>query len=314
MILLKKLFINRKWLLLAILLLNIISVGIGLCWNAYLSGIIDSVSVGEGISFSVLVGAIGFIAFNAASAYGQVLLSGWIGETLTHDIRMGYARNIASTPLTELENRNAGEVLSGLQNEIVGVTEYLGGGLLQIVDSTIRFIATLGWLLFLNPTLTLSANLPLVPIVAYVFLSSRVIGKATEKSLDALKQMNGFADTLITLFPVVRLFDASKLIAEKYILKLQNWESLTVRRECKKAFLMSLSGIIAAVPLVLLFLVGGLMVVRGTMSLGTLYIFINLSGDVSGVMMNMPGMVAGFRQFSANLKRLEPRVQIERRS
>ena len=314
MVLLKKLLMNRKWLSLAMIMFNLISVGIGLWWNMHLSNIIDSVSAGAGVSFPVLIGAVGIIIVNAAAAYGQVLLSGWMGETLTHDLRMGFARNIVSMPLAELENRNAGEVLSGIQNEMVGITDYLGRGLLQGVDNVVRFIATLLWLFILNPVLTLSANLPVILITVYVFFSSKVIGKATEKSLEAQKQMNGFADTLITLFPIIRLFDASKLIAEKYLGKLRVWESLTVRRECRKALLMSLSGIMAGIPLLILLFVGGIMTVRGTISLGILYIFINLSGDVSGVMMNMPGMVAGFRQFAANMKRLETCIQIKGRN
>lgn len=50
----------------------------------------------------------------------------------------------------------------------------------------------------------------------------------------------------------------------------------------------------------------GIEVIRGTLSVGSLYAFINLSGNVSGAMMNMPGRIASFRRFAVNLKRVEP--------
>jgi|GEM_PF-3927362 len=46
-------------------------------------------------------------------------------------------------------------------------------------------------------------------------------------------------------------------------------------------------------------------------TIGTLYVFINLSGNVSGVMMNMPGRIAVFRRFLANMKRIEPFINIK---
>ncbi len=63
--------------------------------------------------------------------------------------------------------------------------------------------------------------------------------------------------------------------------------------------------------LLLLFLIGGTQVIQGTATIGTLYAFINLSGNVSGVMMNMPGRIAVFRRFTANMNRIEPYVSID---
>lgn len=65
------------------------------------------------------------------------------------------------------------------------------------------------------------------------------------------------------------------------------------------------------IPLLILLLIGGNQIIQGTTTIGTLYIFINLSGNVSGVMMNMPNRIAGFRRFVANMQRLEPSVLIE---
>lgn len=74
---------------------------------------------------------------------------------------------------------------------------------------------------------------------------------------------------------------------------------------------MSVSALLSCIPFLLLFLVGGAQVIDGSLSIGSLYIFINLSGNVSGVMMNMPGRIAMFRKFSADMERVEPLVSIQ---
>jgi ABC-type multidrug transport system fused ATPase/permease subunit len=141
--------------------------------------------------------------------------------------------------------------------------------------------------------------------VGYIFWSSKAIQTATLRSLQAKGRMNQYADTLITLFPIILLFDASSMMSKGYRDAIQNWEEHTIFAERLRARLMSPSALMSVIPLLLLFLVGGHMTIYGSLSVGTLYIFMNLSGNVSGVMMNMPGAISAFRQFRANLKRLE---------
>jgi ABC-type multidrug transport system fused ATPase/permease subunit len=142
----------------------------------------------------------------------------------------------------------------------------------------------------------------------YVVWSSKIIGLATEQSQQAKGEMNQYADTLLTLFPIIRLYSATHMTLNGYINAIATWENHTIRLERKKAWLMSLSAILSSIPLLLLFLVGGHMTMNGILTVGTLYIFLNLSGNVSGVMMNMPGYITAFRQFSANMKRLSPHI------
>jgi ABC-type bacteriocin/lantibiotic exporter with double-glycine peptidase domain len=89
-----------------------------------------------------------------------------------------------------------------------------------------------------------------------------------------------------------------------------SWEQHTLSLERTKAWMMSLSGLLSIIPTLLLIFIGGNMVIHGELTIGYLYIFLNLSGNVSGVLMNMPGHIAAFRQFLTNLKRMESLVNI----
>ena len=53
------------------------------------------------------------------------------------------------------------------------------------------------------------------------------------------------------------------------------------------------------------------MVLQGTLSIGILYVFINLSGNVSGVMINISVHLANFRRFCGNLERVWERMETE---
>jgi len=297
---------NRKMLSAATFGTTILSTTVLLLWNAQLSGIIDAVSIGHAPSGATLAWAIITMLAMGACNYINSYITGYTCESMTHDLRMGYARYFTQLPYAEAEKLNVGEQLSKLQNEISDVSVYLSSNFFQLFGDAIRFFMTFAWLIFLNPILTLAVNLPSFIIMAYVVWSSKIISLATEHSQQAKGQMNQYADTLLSLFPIIKLYDGLKMALEGYTSAVSTWEQHTVRAERTRARLMSLSALLSSVPLLLIFLVGGDMTIRGNLTIGLLYVFLNLSGNVSGVLMNMPGRIAAFRQFAANMKRLSP--------
>ncbi len=308
MALLSKMLYKRNFLVLITICSSMLAAAVTLCWSSQLVDIINTVSAGVPPSKKAIVFALLTILILGAVNYTKGCLSGYTLEGVTHDLRMGYMRYFVSLPIAEAEKLNTGEQLSKLQNEIAGVSGYLNANLFQLFDDGMRFLSTFLWLLFISPWLTLAANLPAFILVAYVFWSSKIISTATEYSQKAKGQINQYADTLLTLFPIIRLYDAARLILDGYAGGVKRWEDQTVRAERTRARLMSLSALLSNIPVLLLFLVGGRMTINGTLTVGTLYIFLNLSGNVSGVLMNMPGHIAAFRQFSANMKRLSPHI------
>jgi ABC-type multidrug transport system fused ATPase/permease subunit len=216
MVLLSKMMREHKFLLLISICISGLTATITLWWNMHLSKIINTVSVGISPSKEMVWGALVTMLIMGVTNYIKSYITGYTCEGMTHDLRMGYARHLSSLPITDVEDLNAGEQISKLQNEIAGVSGYLNGNLFQLFDDIVRFLSTLIWLLFISPTLTLASNLPAFIIMVYVFWSSKIIGSATERSQTAKGQMNQYADMLLALFPIIRLYDAARITLNGY--------------------------------------------------------------------------------------------------
>ena len=67
----------------------------------------------------------------------------------------------------------------------------------------------------------------------------------------------------------------------------------------------TLSGILSKVPLLLLLTVGGFMVIRGDILIGTLIVFFYLQGSLTQSIMNLPNWISNFKVFTTNLSRIE---------
>ena len=124
-------------------------------------------------------------------------ISGLSCEVMTHDLRMGFAGRLAEMSLPELEQINAGEEVSGFQNEIGEVSDYMTENMEKLAGDAVRFAGTLILLLSVCPILTAGAYLPVAGIVAYVFYSSKIIGRLTQQEQEARKKMDGYVDIIL---------------------------------------------------------------------------------------------------------------------
>ena len=301
---LKQMIKQRKIYIISTLLVSILSIFITLYWNYELSQMINQVQEGISITSTQIAVVLILMIVSALSQGSFTYLSGYTSEYLTHDLRMYLAHMLLKKKYYEIEGLNVGEQLSQLQNELTEVSQYLTANLFSLINDGIRFLFTFIWLLFLNSKLTILSNLPVILILIYVVFSSQVIESLAKQGQRKQQEMNGFTDTLLTLFPVIRIYEAYEVLQNRYYDKVAEWPKITIRGEMTNARLMSLSAVLSCTPLILILLVGGTLVIRGGISIGLVYIFINLSGNVSGIMMNMPGHLARLRRFIGNLKRL----------
>jgi len=145
--------------------LSLTAVAVTLRWNRHLASIIDMVSAGTRLPVDIIAIALVIMIAMGVINFIKGYMAGYACESMSHSLRMGYARHIADQPFIEVEKLNAGEQMSRLQNEINGVSGYLNNNLFQLFDDTVRFIVTLVWLISVNTYLTVVFNLPGVVII-----------------------------------------------------------------------------------------------------------------------------------------------------
>lgn len=306
-----RLFQNRKVTVLLTLLFCICSVVTTLLWNKNLAVLIDGVQAGLGLDRECVAWCIGYLVLAALFQGGMQFLSAYAGEYAVHDLRMKLAKVTMGRDYASAAKESSAELISLQQNEMEDISRYISDNLFTLCNTVISFVFNLLFLLLQNMKLTLLYLIPVAGMAVYTTLSGKVIYRYTKREQEAQKKMNGVAGTLLSLFPVVRLYEAEKMLERSYRERIDDWKEAVVTQEKTKAKLMSGSGMLSCIPLVLLMLVGGRMILQGTLTIGILYVFVNLSGNVSGVMINISVHLANFRRFCGNLERVWERMGTE---
>ncbi|MBQ8800550.1 MAG: ABC transporter ATP-binding protein [Lachnospiraceae bacterium] len=304
-----QLFQNRKRAVCFTLLCCMGSVLSSLFWNKELAVLIDRVQEGNGLYREGVVRCSIYLIWAALFHGGMQFLSAYTGEYAVHDLRMSLAKVTMKREYGEVARENGSEPVSVLQNEMEDINRYVSENLFTLCTTVISFILTLLFLLTQNVRLTIFYLLPVAGLALYTTVSGKVIYRYTKIEQEQQKKMNGITGVLLNVFPIVRIFEAERLLEKRYQSRIAGWNDAVVAQERVKARLMSVSGMLSCIPLVLLMSAGGSMILKGSLSIGTLYAFVNLSGNVSGVMINISVHLANFRRFCGNLERVRECLQ-----
>ena len=291
-------------------LFDLLFLAVILVWNRQLAVLIDLVTSGQSVTKSIIMNLVVILAAYILMSGATTFVSGVTCTGINYSLRQNYIQKISNQNLPT-QKLNGGKEASVLLNELTAVSNFISENLFFMFDSLIKFIGSFGWLIYLNPFLAITSNLPVFFIIIYISFSSKILQKYTLKTNEENSKINSVTDSLMNLFPVIRLYQAQKMILKNYSTLLIEWEKLNVSMEKKKALLMSISAVITNIPLLLIILIGGKLVILGKLTLGELYVFISLSGNVSGILMNMPSFIMQFRIFGANLKKLNAPVIVD---
>ncbi len=168
------------------------------------------------------------IMIQAATSFGLTILLSVEAQNLIAHLRAQVQQHVLQLPVRVFDNTKTGELVSRIMDDVEGVRNLVGTGLVQLVGGTVTAIAAFAFLVGTNLVMTTMA---LVPLAAFGFVSTRafktlrpafrergkiraeVTGRLTE-ALGGIRVIKGFhaieKEGEIFLTGVLRIFDNVK--------------------------------------------------------------------------------------------------------
>jgi subfamily B ATP-binding cassette protein MsbA len=160
---------------------KLIAVGLGLILLNRLSGLvlpwvsrylIDGVlGGGDPQVFYMLLGAVGVaVTIQAATSYSLTMLLSVEAQHLIANLRSQVQEHVLQLPVKVFDNTKSGELVSRIMDDVEGVRNLVGTGLVQLVGGAVTAIVAFAFLIEINVVMT---ALALVPLAAFGFVSTR---------------------------------------------------------------------------------------------------------------------------------------------
>lgn len=233
------------------------------------------------------------------------LLTGYMAEKIGYRIRIDTASHMLKTRFDHLDQNNSGDSISRINNDLSNIIDFIRNNLKQIMIDMFFFIIIIGYLLFISWKLTIGSFV-IVPLLMWFSVKkSKPIKQHSQKKQEALSDVNSLAKGVIDSFQTIKVFSLENIMQRKYDEAVDTSVRCALRVNKLEAVLLSLSGLFNFIPLGILLGLGGFLVIRNEMAIGTLYAYINISNFVINPVMNFSIHIAGIRSFSANCSRIK---------
>ncbi|WP_397379523.1 ABC transporter ATP-binding protein [Paenibacillus sp. YYML68] len=209
------------------------------------------------------------------------LLQGWymagISQRVVMRMRQALFEKLQKLPLGFFDSRPHGEVMSRLSNDMDNVSTTLSQSTIQLMSGTIAIVGSLVMMLVLSPLLTLAAMVT-VPLV---FLLARTITKRTgvlfKEQQAQLGRLNGHIEETITGQQLVKAFNHEGKSIEQFEEVNGKLMQASLKAQVWSGFMMPLLSVINNIGFAAIALVGGLLAVNGSITVGVIASFIGYS-------------------------------------
>ena len=212
---------------------------------------------------------------NATVLVFQRYLNASIGEGVIFDLRYQLFRHLQSMSLRFFTNTKVGELMSRLNNDVVGAQRAINTTLVSIVTNLVSVIAILVVMFALEWRLTL---LGLVVVPLFVIPARRmstVLRNIARYQMEQNAKMNALMNETLNISGVmlVKLFGRSESEGERFERRAGNVRDAGIRQAYSGSFFFAFLGLIGAVGTVIVYYIGGRLVIDDVFTLGTLVAF-----------------------------------------
>jgi ATP-binding cassette, subfamily B, multidrug efflux pump len=205
--------------------------------------------------------------------YAQVRIMQWVGQETMYDLRKEIFEHLQRLPMSFFDRSPVGRLVTRATTDVDALNDLFASGVVAMLNDFTMLIGLAAWLFFLNRSLAIAAlsPLPLMILLTYVFRN--YVRDANRRIRTAIAKINAFLQEHISGMTVVQLFNREG----KSLTQFQ--ELNRVHMEAYKDAIDAFSFFFPAVEflsmggIALLYWVGGLRAIAGTVQIGRLMAF-----------------------------------------
>lgn len=253
--------------------------------------------------------ALGLIAvpiLNGIIGVWQRDLSAFVGESVIFDLRCTVYAHFQRMSLRFFTQSRTGELMSRLNNDVVGAQQAVSNTLISIFSNIVQVIATLAIMLALEWRLTLLG----LAVLPFFYLPARRIGRVLRdmrrRSMVLNAEMNATMNETLNVSGalLVKLFGREERELARFRRDSASVRDLGVRQAVISRWFFMILSVIGAVGTAVVYWVGGYLTIEGAFTIGTIVAFGAYLSQLYGPLMALTNAPVEFAQSMVSFERV----------
>lgn len=245
----------------------------------------------------ILGGAIGVL---------QRRLNASVGEGVIYDLRVALFSRLQRMSLRFFTNTKVGELMSRLNNDVVGAQNAISNTIVGMVTNLIQAAALLAVMLTLQWQLTLVS----VVILPLFILAARKLGERlrdiARRAMDVNAQMNAHMNETLNIGGalLVKLFGRASEEEQRFRQRAASVREMGIERAVTGSAFFVIMGLVSAVGTALVYGLGGYFVITDVFTVGTIVAFGAYLGQLYGALQGLAGAPVEFSTSMVSFERV----------
>ena len=266
-----------RFQILGMFLLILGTTGLGLLTPLIMRSLIDHVIPAGDIGQLVLLAIVLLLIPSLSGLFRvwQRKLNAQVGEGVTFDLRMVVYNHLHRMSLQFFTNTRVGEMISRLNNDVLGAQDAISNTIVDIATNLIQSIAILAVMLSLEWHLTIVSVIILPLFIMASRRLARRLRDLSRKQLEANATMNATMQETLNIGGalLVKLFGRIKEEVALFGKRAAELRDINVSRQVMGGFFIVMIGLVSSVGTSLIYGVGGYLVMRDVFTIGTIVAF-----------------------------------------
>jgi ATP-binding cassette, subfamily B, multidrug efflux pump len=216
-----------------------------------------------------------FISLNFITAFTQVLLLEWIGQSVMHNLRQKLFSHLLSLHLEFFTKQPVGRLVTRITNDIQNMHEMFTSIMVTLFNDLLKMTCIIVLLIFLNPQLgsLLCLFVPLAGIITYFF--SKLARNHFRSIRKQLAKLNSFIQETVSGIYLVQIFGQRKKLENDFAILSDSYLEKTVRQIKLFGTFMPLTELMSSLATALILWYGGGELIQQHLTLGELVAFLS---------------------------------------
>ncbi|GIP16298.1 ABC transporter ATP-binding protein [Paenibacillus montaniterrae] len=253
---------------------------LGEATDVLLSGWMDKFNKvpGAAIDFKQIAFILAILALlyviSALFGFIQQFLMAKVAQKVVFQLREDVNAKLGRLPLKFFDSRSNGDILSRIVNDVDNIANTLQQSLTQMITSIVTLVGIIIMMLTISPLLTLILVLTLPVSFIVIAMVAKQSQRHFKNQQDQLGSLNGHVEEMFTGHTIVKAFGREKQSIEKFEQMNEKLYGSSWKAQFISGVMMPLMSFIGNIGYVLICVVGGLQITKGTISVGDIQAFI----------------------------------------
>ncbi|MCR5611635.1 MAG: ABC transporter ATP-binding protein/permease [Clostridiales bacterium] len=282
-------YLKPYWKQMAIVLLCIIvSSVLGLLPSVLTGRIIDDGLIGRNMRMliTLILVSLGVTLASHLIGVGESYLNNWIAQHISFDMRNDMYRHLQKMSQRFFTTNNQGDVITRMTSDISGIERVVTSTFTSILSNSITLVAAIVIMFRQNPTLAVVGMLIIPLFVIPTRMAGKTRWKLTQESQECSDKVNGILNETLSVSGqlLVKLFGREKYEYERYKTVNGKMIRLNIKESMAGRWFMVVIQTFSGIGPMLLYLVGGIMMMRydSKLTVGDITVLVALLGRMYG--------------------------------